>query len=72
MVAVLAGMVVIYHRDLVRSLRVLGHLSSRWFALAVAAETASVLAFAFSRRLLLSVSVQPVVAESTPWRRKCR
>ena len=57
--AVLAGRVVIYHRDLVRSFRVLGHLSGRWFVLAVVAETGSVLAFAFSRRRLLHVSGHP-------------
>jgi len=56
MVAILAGIVAIYHRDLVRSLHVLGHLNGRWFVLAVAAEMISVVSFAFSRRQLLQVS----------------
>ncbi len=59
MVAILAGMVAIYHRDLVRSFGALRHLSGRWFVLAAAAEMASVLSFAFSRRRLLSASGQP-------------
>ncbi len=58
MVAILAGMVTIYHRDLVRSFGALRHLSGRWFVLAAAAEMASVLSFAFSRRRLLSASGQ--------------
>jgi len=56
MVAILAGMVTIYHRDLFRSFGALRHLSGRWFVLAAAAEMASVLSFAFSRRRLLSAS----------------
>ena len=59
MVAILAGAMVVYHRDLVRSFSALGHLSWRWFVLAVAAETVSVLSFAFSRRRLLHVSGRP-------------
>jgi uncharacterized protein (TIRG00374 family) len=59
LVVVLAGMVAIYHRDLVRSFGVLGHLSGRWLALAVAAEMVSVISFAFSRRHLLYVSGRP-------------
>lgn len=56
MVAILAGMVAIYHRDLFRSFGALRHLSGRWFVLAAAAEMVSVLSFAFSRRRLLSAS----------------
>ena len=59
MVAILAAVIVTYHRDLFRSFSGLGHLSGRWFVLAVAAETVSVLAFAFSRRRLLQVSGRP-------------
>jgi hypothetical protein len=59
MVAILAGMVAIYHRDLFRSFGALRHLSGRWFVLAAAAEMASVLSFAFSRRRLLSASGRP-------------
>jgi uncharacterized protein (TIRG00374 family) len=59
LVAIVAGMVAIYHRDLVRSFSELSHLSGRWFVLAVMAETASVLSFAFSRRRLLYVSGRP-------------
>jgi putative heme transporter len=58
LVAVLAGMVAIYHRDLVRSFSTLGHLSGRWFALAVAAELVSVVSFALSRHRLLGVSAR--------------
>jgi putative heme transporter len=54
--AVLAVIVVVYHRYLAQSFRVLGGLDWKWFALAVAAETASLLAFAFSRRRLLLAS----------------
>ena len=36
MVAILAGMVAIYHRDLFRSFGALRHLSGRWFVLAAA------------------------------------
>ncbi|HEY2281870.1 MAG TPA: YbhN family protein [Streptosporangiaceae bacterium] len=59
MVAILAGMVAVYHRDLFRSFGALRHLSGRWFVLAAAAEMASVLSFAFSRRRLLSASGRP-------------
>ena len=54
--AVIAAIVVVYHRDLFRSLGVLDQLKWAWFVLALAAETASVLAFAFSRRRLLQAS----------------
>ncbi len=59
MVAILGGMVVIYHRNLFRSFGALRHLSGRWFVLAAAAEMASVLSFAFSRRGLLQASGRP-------------
>ena len=59
MAVVVAAIVVAYHRDLFRSLGVLGRLSWPWLALAVAAEVGSVLAFAFSRRRLLRVSGRP-------------
>ena len=51
--AIIAAVVVVYHRDLFRSLGVLSRLNGKWFVLAVAAEVASLLAFAFSRRRLL-------------------
>ncbi|HEY0717296.1 MAG TPA: lysylphosphatidylglycerol synthase transmembrane domain-containing protein [Streptosporangiaceae bacterium] len=57
--AVLAAVVAVYHRDLVRSFSVLDHLNFRWFALAVLAESVSVLSFAFSRRRLLAVGAEP-------------
>jgi len=57
--AFIAAIVAAYHRDLFRSLGVLGRLSWKWFVLAVAAEVGSVLAFAFSRRGLLKVSGRP-------------
>ncbi len=57
--AVIAAIVVVYHRDLFRSLGVLDQLRWAWFVLALAAETASVLAFAFSRRRLLRASGRP-------------
>ena len=50
---------VVYHRDLFRSLGVLDRLSGKWFVLAVAAEAVSILAFASSRRRLLQVSGRP-------------
>lgn len=59
MVAILAGMVAIYHRDLFRSFGALRHLSGRWFVLAAAAEMVSVMSFALSRRRLLAVSGRP-------------
>jgi putative heme transporter len=59
LVAVLASVMAVYHRDLVRSFSVLGHLSFRWFALAMLAEIVSVLSFASSRRRLLAVSGEP-------------
>ena len=58
-VAVIAAIVAVCHRDLFRSLRVLDQLRWTWFVLAAAAETASVLAFAFSRRRLLQASGRP-------------
>jgi uncharacterized protein (TIRG00374 family) len=57
--AIVVAIVVIYHRDLLRSLGVLDRLSGKWFVLAVAAEAASILAFAASRRRLLQVSGRP-------------
>jgi putative heme transporter len=57
--AVVVAIVVVYHRDLFRSLGVLDRLSGKWFVLAVAAEAASILAFASSRRRLLQVSGRP-------------
>ena len=59
MVAILAGILAVYHRDLVRSFSVLRHLSGRWFVLAVAAEMVSVVSFALSRRRLLAVGGRP-------------
>jgi len=56
---VIVAIVVVYHRDLFRSLGVLRHLSARWLVLAVAAEAASILAFAASRRRLLQASGRP-------------
>ena len=58
-VAVIAAIVVVCHRDLFRSVGVLDQLRWAWFVLALAAETASVLAFAFSRRRLLQASGRP-------------
>ncbi len=58
-VAVIAAIVVACHRDLFRSVGVLDQLRWAWFVLALAAETASVLAFAFSRRRLLQASGRP-------------
>ena len=57
--AVITAIVVVYHRDLFRSLGVLDRLRWTWFVLAVVAETASVVAFAFSRRRLLQASGRP-------------
>jgi hypothetical protein len=57
--AVIVAIVVVYHRDLFRSLGVLGSLSGKWFVLAVAAEAISILAFAASRRRLLRASGRP-------------
>jgi uncharacterized protein (TIRG00374 family) len=57
--AVVVTIVVVYHRDLFRSLGVLDRLSGKWFVLAVAAEAVSILAFASSRRRLLQVSGRP-------------
>jgi hypothetical protein len=57
--AALAAAIAVYHRDFVRSFSVLGHLSFRWFALAVLAEIVSVVSFALSRRRLLAVSGRP-------------
>jgi uncharacterized protein (TIRG00374 family) len=59
LVAVLAAVIAVYHREFVRSFTVLGHLSFRWFALAVLAEIVSVVSFALSRRRLLAVSGEP-------------
>jgi hypothetical protein len=58
-VAIIAAIVVVYRHHLRQSLDVLGHLSWKWFLLAIAAETASVLAFAFSRRRLLQAGGRP-------------
>jgi putative heme transporter len=58
-VAAITAIVVVYHRDLFRSLGVLDRLRWTWFVLAIVAETASVLAFAFSRRRLLQASGRP-------------
>jgi putative heme transporter len=55
-IAIIAGIVVVYRRYLRESFDVLGRLSWKWFALSVAAETVSILAFAFSRRRLLHAS----------------
>jgi putative heme transporter len=52
-VAILVAVVVVYRRYLRESFDVLGNLRWKWFVLAVAAEAASILAFAFSRRRLL-------------------
>ena len=57
--AIIAAVVVVYHRDLFRSLGVLRRLDAKWFVLAVAAEVASLLAFAFSRRRLLRAGGRP-------------
>jgi len=57
--AIIAAVVVVYHRDLFRSLGVLSRLNGKWFVLAVAAEVASLLAFAFSRRRLLRAGGRP-------------
>jgi uncharacterized protein (TIRG00374 family) len=57
-VALVTAMVV-FRRDLVRSITVLTHLSPRWYALAVLAEIVSVTAFAFSRRRLLAAGGPP-------------
>jgi len=54
--ALLVVIVVVYHRYLAQSFRALGGLDWTWFALAVVAETVSILAFAFSRRRLLLAS----------------
>ena len=56
---ILATVMVIFHRDLVRSISVLTHLNLRWYALAVLAEIVSVTSFAFSRRRLLAVGGPP-------------
>jgi hypothetical protein len=58
-VAVLATVMAVCHRDLVRSVSALAHLNVRWFALAVLAEAVSVTSFALSRRRLMAVSGRP-------------
>ena len=59
-VAIIAAIVAIYRRYLLQSFHALGNLSWKWFMLAVAAETVSILAFAFSRRRLLRASGRQV------------
>ena len=56
---ILVTVMVVFRRDLVRSISVLTHLSLRWYALAVLAEIVSVTSFAFSRRRLLAVGGPP-------------
>jgi len=56
---ILVTVMVVFRRDLVRSITVLTHLSLRWYALAVLAEIVSVTAFAFSRRRLLAAGGPP-------------
>jgi putative heme transporter len=56
---VLVTVMVVFRRDLVRSIIVLTHLSLRWYALAMLAEIVSVTAFAFSRRRLLAAGGPP-------------
>jgi putative heme transporter len=56
---VLVTVMVVFRRDVVRSITVLTHLSPRWYALAVLAEIVSVTAFAFSRRRLLAAGGPP-------------
>ena len=58
-VAIIAAIVAVYRHYLRQSFDVLGHLSWKWSVLAVAAETASILAFAFSRRRLLQAGGRP-------------
>ena len=58
-VVVLATVMAVCHRDLVRSVSALAHLNVRWFALAVLAEAVSVTSFALSRRRLMAVSGRP-------------
>ena len=58
-VVILVTVMVVFRRDLVRSISVLTHLSLRWYALAVLAEIVSVTAFALSRRRLLAVGGPP-------------
>ena len=58
-VVVLVTVMVVFRRDLVRSITVLAHLSLRWYALAVLAEIVSVTAFAFSRRRLMAAGGPP-------------
>src|SRR6201992_1053328 len=54
-VVILVTVMVVFRRDLVRSISVLTHLSLRWYALAVLAEIVSVTAVALSRRRLRAV-----------------
>jgi hypothetical protein len=58
-VAIIAAIVVVYRHHLRQSFDVLGHLSWKWFLLAIGSETVSVLAFAFSRRRLLQAGGRP-------------
>src|ERR1700759_2766555 len=58
-VVVLVTVMVVFRRDLVRSITVLTHLRLRWYALALLAEMVSVPPLAFRRRRLLPAGAPP-------------